>query len=152
MGAEGADGEGAVVVHLEAYAGVDAIEERPEDEPRAEEGGGDGGPGAPKGPAAPAVLQGAGGSGQRQPGGCLWGAARGGERRRRRRRGAGEGHGEPGAHVSYPVGCGASSSADVVTAKCGGPLMMDLDPSVFLHRVVLHDRPIWMSKVCLGLA
>lgn len=46
---EGADIDGAVVVELEADAGVDAVEERAEDEPGAEERGGDARPCASQG-------------------------------------------------------------------------------------------------------
>lgn len=106
---EGADIDGAVVVELEADAGVDAVEERAEDEPGAEERGGDARPCASQGAtataAAAAVPKGARGCGGRTGGWCSGAEAaeRDGGRPRRRRRG--DRHGELGAHrVCYPVG------------------------------------------------
>lgn len=96
VGVEGAHVDGAVAVDLEADAGVDAVEERAQEEPRAEERRRDGRPGC-----APPRSR---GRGRRRsaPGLRVDRSERSARWAPRLRRGAGgDEHGELGAHGSY---------------------------------------------------
>jgi hypothetical protein len=154
VGVEGGQVKGAVAVDLEPDAGVDAVEERTEEEPRAEERGGDGRPGAPQRQRlvfAAAVLEGVGGFRQRQPGGLL-AATRRGEVTRRWRC-AGDEHGESGGHVPYPVAyrlwasCSyvASPGELVETSMIAKVNWFQIGLASELHRIA---TPQWTCHVC----